>query len=264
MLDSLVVTIDLADSITLTARSDDKITVSMCGSGSENIAFDDNNAVKAARLFLRQYGTTGVDIAIEKAIPMGAGLGGSSADVAGVLRGMAKLYDIHDEQGLKALADLCGSDSGYLMTGGYARLTGRGECVSPIDSDLPLYFLLLTIPSGVSTPQCYRLYDEMSAGHSHTTRQAIEALSRKRCITLCQNLSNALYAPAKKLNPAVENSFQEASLLKADAVNMTGSGSCVYAVFLREEDCLKAFENYHGNAKLYAVHSVWNINKDET
>ena len=122
MLDSVVASIDVADVITARSRRDGQINVTMHGEGSENIDPERNNAVKAARAFMHHFDTCGADIAVWKNIPVGAGLGGSSADVAGVLRAMAKLYNIDDFEAVKAIADSLGSDCGYMLTGGYARL----------------------------------------------------------------------------------------------------------------------------------------------
>ena len=81
----------------------------MHGLGSDRIPPERNNAVKAGEAFVAAFGTRGADIRICKDIPMGAGLGGSSADAAGVLNALAKLYGVQDRQALKALADTLGS-----------------------------------------------------------------------------------------------------------------------------------------------------------
>jgi 4-diphosphocytidyl-2-C-methyl-D-erythritol kinase len=256
MLDSLVTTIDLADEITLAKRDDSQIIVCMHGMGSESIPPEHNNAVKAAKLFCKTFGTLGVDISIEKHIPMGAGLGGSSADVAGVLRGLALLYGVRDEDGLKQLADSLGSDCGYLLTGGFARMTGRGEQVQTLACELPLFFLLLTLPSGVSTPACYRLYDELPKGTKPTTEQAIKALHKGSVPELGASLGNALYPAAVQLNKDVERSVKETCALHPDGVNMTGSGSCVFAMFADEERCQNAMRDYQGKANILTARAI--------
>lgn len=98
MLDSIVCTIDLFDDVTVAKRSDGMVNITMRGMGSENIPPEANNAVRAAELFAEKHSTGGADITITKRIPMGAGLGGSSADAAGVLRAMSKLYGRGDEK----------------------------------------------------------------------------------------------------------------------------------------------------------------------
>ena len=157
-LDSVVVTVDLADVIAVKKRKKDKlVSIAMHGRGSESIPFDDNNAVKAANAFISRYDTCGVDITVWKNIPVGAGLGGSSADVSGTLRALKRLFEIDDESGVKEIADSLGSDCGYMLYGGYARLFGRGEEVQLLDSDLSLDIGILVPSGGVSTAQCYKI-----------------------------------------------------------------------------------------------------------
>ena len=119
-LDSVVTTIDLYDTITVSKRKDDKMNVVMRGIGEEFLYGENNNAYKAAKLFQQTFATKGADITVIKNIPISGGLGGSSADVAGVLKALKKLYAV--EEDVKPLADKLGSDSGYLLTGGFARL----------------------------------------------------------------------------------------------------------------------------------------------
>ena len=93
-LDSVVASVDLYDLIVLKKRRDKLVSITMHGCGSEQIPFESNNAVKAAESFINEFDTCGADITVYKNIPMGLGLGGSSADSAGVLNGLARLYII--------------------------------------------------------------------------------------------------------------------------------------------------------------------------
>ena len=129
LIDSAVCSIDIYDTVCAKPRRDALVNVYMHGRGSESIPPEKNNAVKAGEAFVSAFGTRGADIEIFKDIPVGAGLGGSSADAAGVLNALAKLYKIDAPAELKALADGLGSDTGYMLRGGFARISGRGERV---------------------------------------------------------------------------------------------------------------------------------------
>jgi len=161
VLDSFVCSIDVFDLVVLKKRKNPLSSVTMHGLGSESIPPEKNNALKAAEAFSKAFGTNGADITVYKNIPMGAGLGGSSADVSGVLNGMAKLYGVTDYEKLKEIADNLGSDTGYMLTGGFARMQGRGELVTPIETNTKLHFLLLCPSSEVSAGACYKKYDEL-------------------------------------------------------------------------------------------------------
>ena len=143
MLDSLVTNIDMFDLLVLKKRKGGLSSVVMKGMGSESIPPEKNNALKAAEAFSKAFGTDGADLTVYQNIPIGGGLGGSSADVAGVLNGMAALYKITDRAKLKEIADTLGSDTGYMLDGGFARMQGRGEKVTKLDLTNTLHFLLI-------------------------------------------------------------------------------------------------------------------------
>ncbi len=249
-LESVVVTVDLCDVISIVKRKKDKLVgVTMSGLGSEQIPFESNNAVKAARAFIERYDTCGVDISIRKNIPMGAGLGGSSADISGVLRAMSRLFGTPDWE-LKALADGLGSDCGYMLYGGYAQIGGRGEKVSFIDSSFPLDIGILLPKTPVSTAECYKKYDEMNVRERGDFMQNIRAAifsSDKRA--LGQALCNSLYAPACALNPDVEKACRELAAFDPFGVGMTGSGSAVFAIFENDSFLRYAKSRYSGSCE---------------
>lgn len=251
-IDSLVTSVDLYDLIALKKRSDKLVTVTMHGCGSECIPYESNNAVKAARNFIDAYGTYGVDITVYKNIPIGAGLGGSSADAAGVLNGLEKLYGTRDPAGKKLLADRTGSDTRYMLSGGYARLTGRGNEVTPTESGLRLDFLLLAPEAGISSAQCYKAYDE-TGGVGGDARKALSALLSGDGEELAKSLFNDLAPAAKKLSSDVEAAFDELAAFAPSAVNMTGSGSGVYALFESRELRAYAKSRYRGKFRAYEL-----------
>jgi 4-diphosphocytidyl-2-C-methyl-D-erythritol kinase len=91
-------------------------------------------------------------VAVDKRIPVGAGLGGGSADAAAVLR-----WAGCDDLGLAAQI---GADVPFCLVGGRARVTGVGEVVEPLAFEERV-FTLLTPPFGVSTAVVYRTWDQL-------------------------------------------------------------------------------------------------------
>ena len=107
----------------------------------------ENLIAKALALANRQ-----ARITVAKRIPMGAGLGGGSADAAAVLR-WAGIDD------LEAAVSL-GADVAFCLVGGRAHVEGIGEIVNPLPSQ-PAVYTLLTPPFGCSTQAVYNIWDEM-------------------------------------------------------------------------------------------------------
>lgn len=254
MLKSVVASVDLSDTIFLSKRKLSR--VAMHGLGSESIPPEKNNALRAAELFSERFGTAGADISVYKDIPMGAGLGGSSADAAGVLRGMQKLYGVGTDEELKELADALGSDTGYMLKGGYALLEGRGERVTPLSCDRTLWLLLLLPKEGVSTAECYRVYDEMPGADEGQTERCLQALLSGAEGELGESLFNSLLAPAAKIQPAVARALEEARSFSPCGASMTGSGSCVFALFENSAFCDWAKSRYRGKCRAVTVKTI--------
>ena len=257
MIDSVVASIDLCDVITVKKRKDGLVSIAMHGEGSEAIAHENNNAALAAEEFVKRFETCGADITVWKNIPMGAGLGGSSADVAGVLNGMAKLYGAGGYSQLKEIADGLGSDCGYMLTGGFARLTGRGERVERLGSNLKLQIgLLLPKCGGVSTAECYALFDKLGSRLAPSSANAAEAVVRENREELGKSLSNFLIDPAICLNESIAGCIGELKAFDPLGVNMTGSGSGVYAIFENEEFLRYAKSRYRGKNTFITTKTV--------
>lgn len=259
LLDSLVCSIDVFDTLILKKRKDTLSSVTMHGLGSEGIPPEKNNALKAAEAFSQKFATNGADITVFKDIPIGAGLGGSSADISGVLNGMAKLYGVEDKAALKELADSLGSDTGFMLTGGFARMQGRGEKVTLLNVDTTLNMLLLCPTSSVSAGACYRAYDERGISNPNCgsiTEQAIAALSQKTQNDVGRYVMNDLFEPAASLNDDVKIAYEELLSFSPLGVVMTGSGSCVVGLFETRELCQWAQSRYKGKFKAIVVKSV--------
>jgi len=254
LLDSLVASIDLYDCVSLKKRKDKRSSIQMKGMGSENIPPEKNHALKTAEAFSEKFGVNGVDITVHKNIPIGAGLGGSSADSAGVLRGMAKLYGITDFSAIKELADSLGSDTWYMFQGGFARMQGKGDKVTPLPITERLYLLLICPSSFVPSGACYQKYDELPQTlqwRESYTENCIRALLENRKNEIGRYLTNDLYVPALHLNPDVEKAVAEALSFSPLGAGMTGSGSCAFAVFESKELCDWAKSRYKG--EFYAI-----------
>ena len=228
-LSSLVAEINIGDTISIKKRKDNLIVLRVKGA---NLPLDENNnAYKAAKLFMQTFNTCGVDIFIDKKIAIGGGLGGSSADIAGVLLCMKKLFKL--DSSLQPLAQKLGSDVFYMLSGGYAVISGRGEKVQRVNSKLKLYLLLLSDKKSVLAKDCYAQFDRQGKSFVQLTSLARESLEKGDFLALKNYLKNDLYESAKSLNPQIEQNLNLINLDK-NAV-MTGSGSTVFAIYERKK-----------------------------
>lgn len=235
-IDTVVSTISLYDSVTLTKRKDDKIVL-RSGGGLYRVPEkeENDNAYKAAMLFQKEFNTKGVDITVTKRIPIGGGLGGSSADISATLKGMKKLFNIDCD--LKPLADVLGSDAGFLLDGGLSRLTGRGEKVEKLHLDnFKLHLLIATPRFGISAKNCYEEFDKNPERRGFLAGDnLIKNLSSG--VVCKDDFYNALYSSAKAVNSEIDAVYGLIARLSPKAVAMSGSGSSVFGVFDSRELC---------------------------
>ncbi len=258
-LDSLVASVDIYDLLVLKKRKGALSRITMKGMGSEGIPPESNNALKAAEAFSQAFETDGVDITVYKNIPIGAGLGGSSADAVGVLNGMAALYGVTDREKLKALADRLGSDTGYMLDGGFARIRGRGERVERLPLTNTLHLLLICPDTAVSAKECYAAYDTQPKTLEYRgcpAADCIQALQKGRVNEGGTYLTNDLFRAACSLNSDVGRALLEAESFSPLGACMTGSGSGVFALFETRELCEWAKSRYRGKFRTIVAQTV--------
>lgn len=248
-LDMLMVTVNLGDVITVHKRSDTQVNVVMDGKP----AYDENTAYRTA-LLVAEYTGMGMDVNIIKRIPVGAGMGGSSADSAGVLNACMKLFALPREKA-EEIALQVGSDVVYMMSGGIMRAQGRGEILTPVqglDKLREKYFVVAQKCAGGSTAQIYKHFDTLGIMPHNGFDRAVEALASGRGEGA---LYNALTLSAVYHCPSIVNTMYELKCY-SDATSMTGSGSAVFAVFndfARAKECYESLHNYKYKGILHIV-----------
>lgn len=211
---------------------------------------DSNLAYRAAMLMAecypeayRQYG--GVDILIEKNIPVGAGLAGGSTNAAAVLVGLDLIWGIGATQGeLQTLAARLGSDVPFCVAGGTALATGRGELLAPLPDLDGIPVLLGKYQSlSVSTPWAYKTYRQefestyiREGDRLHNRRQEmqsgemVQAISHRDYAAIGKLLYNDLekvVLPAHANVAALKAAMQAGNPL---GCMMSGSGPTVFAL----------------------------------
>ena len=140
--------------------------VSFRGEGASGLPTDDTNlVVRAARLLAGTCGTgnLGAEIRVHKRIPVAGGMAGGSADAAATLVACNQLWGTGLDTGqLHALAARLGADVPFLLHGGTAVGTGRGEKLKPVPVRGSLQWVLALSHHGLSTPAVFREFDRIS------------------------------------------------------------------------------------------------------
>jgi 4-diphosphocytidyl-2-C-methyl-D-erythritol kinase len=160
---SRFVSIDLADRL-MVEPSLARIAFS-CDDAS--VPRDEGNlVVRAAELLSSHLGTAaGARLRLEKRVPVGAGLGGGSADAAVALTLLASLWEAELAPGeLAELAAKLGSDVPFFLVGGEADVTGRGEVVAPREDGPGAELLVFVPPFAIATAEVYAAHRRKHSG----------------------------------------------------------------------------------------------------
>lgn len=238
----VMTTVDLADRLELTVLDTDEIRIQ---SEHAYVPNDHRNlAYRAAELLRKRFGIKeGVEIVLDKQIPVAAGLAGGSSDAAATLRGMNELFDLG--LSLEELAELgaaVGSDVSFCVMGGTAIARGRGEQLETIPSPPPCYVVLAKPKIGVSTADVYRAVEMEKIVHPNTEAM-VTAIRDRDFGGICENLGNALEAVTLELHPEVRQIKETMLHCGADGVLMSGSGPTVFSLIEHEQ---KAHRVYNG------------------
>lgn len=225
-------TVSLCDELTLSIEDGEGV------SARSNLRFipgDERNlAVKAAMKYLEAVGERdkGVSIDIRKNIPVGAGMGGGSADAAAVLRGMNRAFAgrLREEE-LISLASDTGSDVAFCLVGGTMLATGRGEKLSPLPPVPPCYIAVCKPNFSISTPELFKKLDSVHLKGHPDTAGLISALEKGSLPELCRRMYNVFEDVGDRRMRTV--SQIKGQLLDHGALGavMTGTGSAVFGVF---------------------------------
>jgi len=209
--------IDRADRLRITVRKDGELRFS-------GPFGDDNLCLRAARLLKQQTSTRlGADIALEKVLPVGGGLGGGSSDAATVLLALNRLWRLAlSREELTAMGLRLGADVPFFIYGRNALGEGIGERLSALDLP-PAWYLLLTPQVAVSTREIFAL--------------ALTGQSKRLTIPpfFPGQGANDLEAVVVARYPVV--AAQLAWLRRrCPQARMTGSGACLFAEFTTEAE----------------------------
>ncbi|MET7397847.1 4-(cytidine 5'-diphospho)-2-C-methyl-D-erythritol kinase [Dactylosporangium sp. NPDC005572] len=222
----------------ITARRGDTLTLTMEGEGTGELSLDEDNLViRAARALAAETGhEPHARLHLKKQIPIAAGLAGGSADAAAALVACDQLWGTGmSRDDLAAIAATLGSDIPFLVLGGTALGTGRGELVSPVlTGGHTWHWVLAVAEEGLSTPTVYRTFDQLGGNSGAGTPDGLLAALRQRDPeVLAGELANDLQAAALHLRPELRGVLDAG--LDAGALAGLVSGSGPTCVFLAED-----------------------------
>ena len=187
----------------------------------------DNLIFKAYSILKEEHGIGAVRIVLQKNIPMGAGIGGGSADASFTLKGLNTYFQLNlSDEVLKEYAGRLGSDCPFFVENISQLATGKGDILHPFELDLKGKFLYLVHPNiHISTATAY--------AQVKPTQRNIdwEQVDRKDFSFWRTNLKNDFEDSVFPVYPELDEIKQTFYQHGAVYASMSGSGSSVFGIF---------------------------------
>lgn len=208
--------------------------VSVRGPLADGVPEDGTNlALLAARALAAAAGVTDpVHLSIHKEIPVAGGMAGGSADAAGALVACDALWGLGTpREELDSIAAGLGSDVPFLLSGGTALGSGRGEVLTSVLARGTFHWVLALSDRGLSTPEVYGQLDRHRDGGSvpepEVNPELMSALRAGEAQALAESLVNDLQGPAISLRPELGDLIEAGVDFGALAGIVSGSGPTI-------------------------------------
>ncbi len=235
--------VSLFDDVTVTKSHEGSgVTISVTGEQTHGVPEDGSNlAVKAALLIAEKFDIEAdVHIEVKKSIPVAGGMAGGSADAAATLVAMDALFKLEaTREELLELGSQLGSDVPFMIAGGTAVGTGRGDQLTAALSRGTYHWVFALSSVGLATPavygECDRMRAELEVAAPRVSDVLMQALLTGDPAQVGAALSNDLQNPACSLRPALSLVLEVGRDYGALGAIVSGSGPTVAFLVADEE-----------------------------
>jgi 4-diphosphocytidyl-2-C-methyl-D-erythritol kinase len=241
-IESIFYPVPLTDVLEVVESDNCKEEVSFESSGIEIPGEPSSNlCVKAYQLLKKDYALPNIRVHLHKVIPIGAGLGGGSADAAFFLNLINEKFKLKIiQERLEEYAAMLGSDCVFFIRNKPAYVTGRGEHIKEIEFSLAGTYIVIIYPGiHISTAEAYSLITPAVAKN-----KLIEGIFNRD--EWSKNIVNDFESPLLKKYSAIKDLKDLLNQAGAFYSSMTGSGSAVYGLFNEEPKLNTPYFSWQG------------------
>ena len=259
-------TVDAGDTVEASLREDGEICLTY--NEPQNYPLESDLVFKAAKA-LKEFAKTslGADIHLTKVMPLGAGLGGGSADAAATLRLLNNLWHLDlPFETLESIGARLGADVPFLVRGGTAFAEGIGErltFVEPLELPEGAALLIATPLDSVPTKDAYAgvpksgpdRWEQYKAAWSAQSTNADS--SEKPFFLQSESCFNAFEISVFPTHPLVAEMKEKFLALGAEVALMSGSGASVFGIFKSRDDAEKAATAMKSISRYQTITKFW-------
>jgi 4-diphosphocytidyl-2-C-methyl-D-erythritol kinase len=239
---SVMQIVDLFDDISIKWNFDDLVKGCrvQLSCGAAGVLAEDNLVTKAAHALIEEYDLQGsFEIELVKRVPVGAGLGGGSSDCAATLLGINKLLGFKIPfSRLLEIGRSLGADVPFCLTGGTALVEGIGEKITPLPKMPPCFFVIAYPDIKVSTADIFARFS--LSERSFNVSATVSAIMAQNLPQIASSFYNVFEPITAGLFPQIEKIITRFRAYGALGVQMSGTGSAVFACFNDEKSAFMA------------------------
>jgi len=255
--------VDIADVLEIKKLEEKKILLK---SDNKELAMDETNLIHKAVVMLQKEVKKefGVEIVLEKNIPMEAGMAGGRAGAAATIKGANELFDLNiSEERLLEIGANLGADIPFCIMGGTVLASGIGEKLKRLKT-LPRMKLLIVKPRiGLSTRKVYESLDIEGlnkTGFKHRdVREMVSIIEsdkndKEKIDEIAKSLNNILEVPSIRLLPFISDIKKIMMENNCLGALMSGSGTAIFGIYENDEDILKTKEIFEKDNRINYIH----------
>ena len=250
---SVMQTVSLYDSVYIKKINKDVITVK---TNLPYLPSDERNIVYKAAKYLKENFNlkSGINIELEKSIPVSGGLAGGSGNCAAVITGVKKLFDLPFSRGEALdIGKKFGADVPFCIARGTALAKGLGEILTPLTPHPDAFVVLITPDVISSTAEVFAGFDAAKVPAAPDSDAMIKAIARRDLRGIARNFRNSLEYVTINKHPVIKDIKDALLKKKALGALMSGSGSTAFGYFENKSDAYAALRYIKRNFKIRAA-----------
>ncbi len=262
-LDMVMQTINLYDTLTFQKNDSNKITIQTDSDKLQSESLKSNLIYKAIVKtfeYCNYKGNKGINIILNKVIPMEAGLAGGSSNGACAIKAINKMYNFNlSIDDMVQIGKEVGADIPFCLVGGTARVQGIGEKIQVLQPHIKAKILLVKPKVSVSTKYIFENLIINEIQNKPNTQNMIKAIEENNLNKIAKNLCNVLETVTIKKYNEIDEIKKCMMQYGGLGCIMTGSGSAIFAYFENDEQrkvCKKIIKNEYKDVLIYETETI--------
>ena len=234
-LETIFYPVALRDAVEIIENKDASTDVVFSSSGNIiNGTSDDNLCVKAVRLLRKDFELPAIKIHLHKNIPMGAGMGGGSADASAVLLLLNKKFQLNiSREKLIEYALMLGSDCPFFIINKPCFASRRGEVLQEININLSRYKIMIVHPGiHINTGEAFEQLNTDNFSPAEELKEHIKLDISQWKHTIKNDFEDSVFKKHVAIKDIKEKMYTKGAIYSA----MSGSGSAVFGIFSLDID----------------------------